>query len=158
MTAVSYYLGIDPGVAAGMGFFTLAAPHLIIAEDLPVVASEVYADALAERLRQMGPVAAMVERVGPMPKQGVSSTFKFGAAYGAIRATIAAVGIPCHLVAPTVWKKAYRLSSDKEDARAEAIRRWPGAGCFVRKKDHNRADAALLAHYAATVLGGGGAP
>jgi hypothetical protein len=35
---------------------------------------------------------------------------------------------------------------DKDAARAEAIRRWPGqAGLFARKKDDGLAEAALIA-------------
>ena len=39
-------------------------------------------------------VFALIERVSAMPKQGVSSTFKFGQNYGFLRACLIAAGIP----------------------------------------------------------------
>jgi hypothetical protein len=70
----------------------------------------------------MAPAFAVVERVASMPKQGVASTFNFGASYGAVRSVLAALLIPTHLIAPAVWKKHFRLDSDKEKARALALR------------------------------------
>ena len=140
-------LGIDPGLTGGIAFFWPDDPRYVTAEDVPVAGGEVDVDTLVARLKQMQPDIAVIERVGAMPKQGVSSTFKFGMAYGALRASVAALSIPCHLVAPTVWKRSYGFPKDKEVARAVALRLWPGAGCFSRKKDHNRAEAALLARY-----------
>ena len=87
----------------------------------------------------------MIERVLSMPKQGVLSTFKFGVAYGMARAAVVALAIPYVLVTPGKWKRHFGLTSDKELSRAMAIRLWPGAGCFRRKRDDGRAEAALLA-------------
>ena len=93
-----------------------------------------------------------------MPKQGVSSTFKFGKAYGVVIGVVAALKIPVHFVAPSVWKRHFGLSADKEEARARALQYWPErAELFARKKDHGRAEAALLARYAAErIVNGGG--
>ena len=146
---VACILGIDPGITGGIAFYFPGNPSMIAAEDIPVAGGEVDVDLLAARLRHMTPAHAFIERASAMPKQGVSSTFKFGAAYGALRAVVAACQIPTTLVTPAVWKKHYRLSADKEQARAMAIRLWPGAGCFSRKKDHGRAEAALIARYGA---------
>jgi hypothetical protein len=74
----------------------------------------------------MAPTFAIVERVASMPKQGVSSTFKFGAPNGAIRGVLAALQIRTHLVSPAVWKKYFQLDSDKEKSRALALRTWYG--------------------------------
>lgn len=50
-------------------------------------------------------------------------------------------------VTPGEWKRHHRLiGKDKDAARALALDRWPGRGdLFTRKKDHGRADAALIA-------------
>lgn len=149
---VSYILGVDPGITGGLAFYAPDEPSLVVAEDLPVVGNEVDVDTLARRIRQMAPTMAVIERVGAMPGQGVSSTFKFGAAYGAIRAAVAVLEIPTHLVTPAVWKRHFRLSADKEMSRALALRLWPGVGCFARKKDHGRAEAALIARYGAETI------
>jgi crossover junction endodeoxyribonuclease RuvC len=71
-------VAFDPGISGAAAFHTVETGHLLKAEDLPVVAGQVDAVSLANRLSEMTPVAAFVERVGAMTKQGVSSTFKFG--------------------------------------------------------------------------------
>ncbi len=145
-------LGVDPGVTGAIAFYFPSNPGHVVAEDIPTAAGEVDVDTLARRIAQMKLTAAIIERVGAMPKQGVSSTFKFGAAYGALRAVAAVLEIPQHLVTPSRWKAHYRLPADKEEARARALQLWPGIGCFSRKKDHGRAEAALIARYGADVI------
>lgn len=144
-------MGIDPGVTGGVAFLW---PDKLIATDIPVVAGEVNVDDLVNTIRLMNPRLAVIERASSMPGQGVSSTFKFGAAYGALRAAVAALGIPSHLVSAAKWKRSYGLSADKEKSRALAIRMWPGGVQFNRKKDHGRAEAALIAQYGAGIWGG----
>jgi crossover junction endodeoxyribonuclease RuvC len=49
-------------------------------------------------------------------------------------------------VAPGLWKRHFRLGPDKEDARALALKRFPGvAKNLSRKKDAGRAEALLMA-------------
>jgi crossover junction endodeoxyribonuclease RuvC len=49
---------------------------------------------------------------------------------------------------PSRWKKALGLNGEAEASRARAIETWPNrADLFARKKDHNRAEAALLGLY-----------
>lgn len=138
-------LGIDPGVMGALA--SLADDGAVIAEDIPAVAGEVDVDAVVRRIRELAPRAAVIERASARPGQGVSSTFRYGAAYGAIRAACAACGVPQHLVAATTWKRHFGLDTDKEKSRALAIRLWPGIGHFERKKDHGRAEAALIARW-----------
>jgi hypothetical protein len=138
-------LGVDPGVTGGIAF--LLPSGVIIAEDIPTAGGEVDVDALVRRVREINPGFAVIERAGAMPKQGVSSTFKYGMAYGALRTVVALCNIPYQLVTPGKWKKHFGLDSDKEKSRALAIRLWPGCGLFERKKDHGRAEAALIARY-----------
>jgi len=144
-------LGIDPGVTGGIAY--LYPDGRVVAEDIPVAGGEVDVDSLAARIRTYRPCMAVIERAGAMPGQGVSSTFKFGAAYGALRAVVAALEIPQHIVGPAVWKRHFSLDKDKERSRALAIRLWPGTGWFSRKKDHGRAEAALIARYGAEAIG-----
>jgi crossover junction endodeoxyribonuclease RuvC len=91
-----------------------------------------------------------LERVASMPKQGVASTFRFGRAFGTAIGVIGALKVPLIMVAPAKWKVHFRLSADKEQSRALALRLFPAcAEQFQRKRDHNRAEASLLALYAA---------
>jgi crossover junction endodeoxyribonuclease RuvC len=67
----------------------------------------------------------------------------------ALSGVVSALGIQTHLVAPSRWKKHFRLSADKDEARGLALRLWPNSEHFSRKKDHGRAEAALIARYGA---------
>ena len=74
--------------------------------------------------------------------------FRFGQAYGSILGVIGALAIPVRHVSPAKWKKALGLNNDGETSRARAIETWPTqAELFARKRDHNRAEAGLLALY-----------
>ena len=145
-------LGIDPGASGAIAFYFPSRPELVSAEDVPLAGGEIDAATLARRINQLRPTMAVIEQVGAMPKQGVSSTFKFGTAYGTVRGVVQALGVPMHLVTPGRWKKHFRLDADKEKARALAIRLWPASRHFERKKDHGRAEAALLARFGAETL------
>jgi hypothetical protein len=145
-------LGIDPGLTGAIAFYYLDSPGGIVVYDIPVADGEVDTDTLAATIKGLAPTMAVIERVGAMPGQGVSSTFKFGTVYGALRAVVSVLQIPQHLVTPAKWKAHFRLSKDKEEARARALQLWPGAGYFARKKDHGRAEAALIALYGAEVI------
>jgi crossover junction endodeoxyribonuclease RuvC len=82
-----------------------------------------------------------------MPKQGASSGFKYGRAVGAIEAVIVCCAIPLTIIEPSIWKKFHRLrGGDKETGRQRALQLFPTAHeLLARKKDHGRADAALIA-------------
>ena len=150
---VSCVLGVDPGISGGIAFYFPQRPEHVVAEDMPVAGKEVDVGTLVARIKQMHPAFAVIESVHSMPGQGVASTFKFGMAYGAARAALTAMCVPVFLVAPTKWKKYHALPADKEEARALALRLWPSVDCFERKKDHGRAEAALIARYGAEVIG-----
>ena len=145
-------LGVDPGLSGALAFYFPISPQRVTAEDMPVVAGHVDCANLAARIRQMRPDVAIVERVGAMPRQGVSSTFKFGASYGSVLGVIAALQIRVVLVTPVTWKRHFGLDSDKEKSRALALQTFPEASeFFARKKDDGRSEAALLALYGSTL-------
>lgn len=146
-------LAIDPGLSGALAFYFPTTPEIVTAEDVPVAGGEIDCATLGRRIAQMAPDMAVIERVGAMPGQGVSSTFKFGASYGAVLGAVGVLKIPTHLVAPSKWKRHFALGAEKEDARALALRLWPAsADAFKRKKDHGRAEAALLARYGSEVI------
>jgi hypothetical protein len=140
-------LGLDPGVTGAYAFYWVDEDRLH-ADDIPVANKNVNAPSLAKAIAAARPTVAIIELVSAMPKQGVSSTFKFGVAYGIAQGIIAAQNIPIHFVTPAKWKKHFNLSADKEISRARALRLWPCySELFQRKKDHGRAEAALLTRY-----------
>jgi crossover junction endodeoxyribonuclease RuvC len=147
-------LGIDPGIHGGLAIVELndgAAPQLIDAADIPTVGSgaKERVDVLALRawIQTHRPDRAGIERAQAMPKQGASSGFKYGRATGALEAVLACCEIPLELVEPSVWKRARHLrGGDKEGARQLALQIFPAAhALFARRKDHQRAEAALIA-------------
>jgi crossover junction endodeoxyribonuclease RuvC len=86
----------------------------------------------------------------------MSSTFRFGASYGTMlrHRRVGNSGPPC---VPPKWKKALGLNSDAETSRARAVETWPTrADLCARKRDHNRAEAALLGRFG--LENGGGQP
>jgi crossover junction endodeoxyribonuclease RuvC len=142
-------MGCDPGASGAVAFYYTNDIHLIAAYDVPIIGKEINATALAEIISHHSPDLAIVESVHAMPKQGVSSSFNFGVAYGVAKGVIGAAGIRKVDVSPAKWKRYFGLSADKEAARALAISQWPKSEHFRRKKDHGRAEAALLALYGA---------
>jgi len=161
MSAAMKILGVDPGIHGGLAVVEIsdgAEPRLLDAIDIPVtgVGAKERVDVLALRAwaELHKPQHAFVERAQAMPKQGASSGFKYGRAVGAIEAAIACCEIPLTIVEPSAWKRFHRLhGGDKEAARQRALQLFPASHALLaRKKDHGRAEAALIA------LSVGGAP
>lgn len=146
-------MGIDPGASGALGFFDPEFPSMCSADDFPLADGDICPAQLKRDILIMKPDVCVFELVGAMPKQGLSSTHSFGKNIGIAIGVIGGQEIPIHFVTPTKWKKHFRLSADKEEARALAIRLFPSAECFKRKKDHGRAEAVLLARYGYEVLG-----
>jgi crossover junction endodeoxyribonuclease RuvC len=88
----------------------------------------------------------ILEAVHAMPKQGVSSTFKFGMAFGSAITIIERFSKTVHMVTPHKWKKDMGLTSDKAQSMAMARELWPLAPLH-RAKDNGRAEALLLAEW-----------
>jgi crossover junction endodeoxyribonuclease RuvC len=142
-------VGIDPGVHGAFCFLN-ATGDIEHCDDFATVGDGKRAmlsgAVFADLVRTHEPAVAIVERVGAMPGQGVSSMYRFGFACGIIQGVLAAENIAIQYVVPGVWKRHFGLGSDKDGSRVRAVERWPShASIFARKKDHGRAEAALLA-------------
>lgn len=150
MSTPRVIVGVDPGQAGALA--VMVDGDIVELHDMPVVDKWV-SPALLHELRNRvegthGLVdLAVVELVRSMPRQGVSSSFKFGAAWGI--AVTAFADAPLEQPRPTAWKRQLGISgSDKERSRALALDRWPYlADQLKRKKDADRAEAALLCEY-----------
>lgn len=141
-------IGIDPGSVSGA--FAILTDECAFVDDLPTVDKGLNAPELARLFRAELPFTAVLERVSAMPKQGVSSSFNFGRAYGTIIGVLAALEVPTILVTPTVWKGHFRLTGkdrDRDAGRELAIRLYPEVAGLARKKDGGRADALLIARW-----------
>jgi crossover junction endodeoxyribonuclease RuvC len=142
-------IAFDPGLSGARA--VLFRDGRIIADDLPIIGEgaqrRIDAANLADAIREHGPYRfAIVEQVSAMPGNGAAGMFRFGQSYGTILGIIGSLAIPVRLVPASKWKKGLGLDSSAETSRARAIETWPcNAAMFARKKDHNRAEAALLA-------------
>lgn len=153
-------IGIDPGMSGAISFLRPGSMQLHV-EDMPLYKNakgktETNLHRLASILKPVGEserIIAVIEKVHAMPKQGVSSTFRFGENYGAIQMACTGHGYEMHYVTPQMWKKHFRLSSDKGVSRSLATQRFPDAAeLFSRVKDDGRAEAALLALYGSETI------
>jgi crossover junction endodeoxyribonuclease RuvC len=87
----------------------------------------------------------VIEGVHAMPAQGVSSSFAFGRATGAVEAWAMSYGQPVEWVSPAKWKKAMGLSSDKQ-ASLDACKLHFGANkLWDVKANDGIAEAGLIA-------------
>jgi crossover junction endodeoxyribonuclease RuvC len=154
-------LGCDPGVHGGLAIVEIndgAAPQLVDAIDVPTIGTgakeRVNVHAVQEWVLHHGPQHAFIERGASMPRQGVASTYKFGRSVGALEAIIALCNVSLEIIEPSMWKRALRLKGkDKEGSRQRALEMFPHAQhLLARKKDHQRAEAMLIAVYGARSL------
>lgn len=90
---------------------------------------------------------AWVEYVAPMPKLGVIASAGMGRTHGSVLAALQVAGIPFEMVSPQAWKRRLNVSSDKDSTLGMARVKFPNVDHFDRKKDHNRAEAALIAYF-----------
>lgn len=151
---MSFIIGVDPGAAGAIAIIE-STGKLVHVFDMPSVEivtggkakRRVSPEMLAAELRLYADqgACAVVEQVGAMPGQGVSSMFAFGQAFGIVLGVMAGLAIPCQTVTPAKWKKDMKLNTGKDAARAKAAQVWPAhAGEFKRVKDDGRAEAALI--------------
>ncbi len=151
-------LGIDPGAKGALALFD-ATTGVLDVIDTPTVTvkrgaktkAEISPQMLAAIVRSRRIERAVLEKVGAMPGQGVSSMFQFGRGVGMIEGVLAALQIPVEYVAPQTWQKAVGMRAGKDGARARAAEIFPAyAHVFARAKDDGRADASLIAWYGVT--------
>jgi crossover junction endodeoxyribonuclease RuvC len=152
--------GIDPGVSGAVA--VVRDRRLLAVADLPAetvigspfVKRRIACAELAALLRALrcehgdGADLALIEQISAMPRQGAASTFSLGDTAGAIRGVLAALGMPHRFAPARAWKAHYRLGKDKAQARTAASELFPEhAAHWLRVRDHNRAEAVLLARY-----------
>jgi crossover junction endodeoxyribonuclease RuvC len=150
-------LGIDPGASGALAFFDYNKGELFLF-DMPTITverggrtkKEVSAPMLAMLCRGTPAIRGVVERVGAMPGQGVTSMFAFGRAFGIVEGVLGGLNIPTSYVTPQAWRKVMQVREGKDGSRQRAAELFPKyADQFALKKHDGRADAALIAYYAA---------
>lgn len=142
-------LAVDPGLSgaialAGRGMLQVCRDFKTL-EDIP--------RAVRKLIQFTVPDCLIIEQVGAMPGQGVCSMFSFGKSTGTALGSLwtALPLIPVEEVHPLRWQNYFRKTCDIPrpqpfDSQALATKLLPQhAGLFIRKKDHNTADAVLIA-------------
>jgi crossover junction endodeoxyribonuclease RuvC len=134
-------IGIDPGANGAMVLLRPDRSVDIVCFSKSTQAGVV--EALAE-WRAGETVFAFIERVHSMPKQGVSSTFKFGVGYGFLQGVLTTLKIPFEFVTPMTWQKVLSCQShgDKNVTKQKAQQLFP-----EQRIIHANADALLIAEY-----------
>lgn len=166
--APAFVLGIDPGHHGGLCWYNTETGGLVI-HDMPITYSrgrkgkaEIALPELARLIDQYATdtMAAVIEKVGPMPGQGISSTWAFAEAYMAVKAMVASAFIPMTLVPPQTWKRDLRVPAAKDGALARADQLMPRHCALWRGPRgglmDGRAESALLAYWGTQKVWGGG--
>ena len=144
-------MSIDPGLNGAIAVFVGDILHDVI--DTPTHTllrngkdkRQVSASALASIFKEYDPGHVVVEKVGAMPGQGVTSMFSFGRSLGVIEGILAAYELPSTYVIPGVWTKGIGRGEGKDASRARACELYPSQQkLFSRVKDDGRADAVLI--------------
>ena len=153
----SFVIGVDPGALGAIAILEDNG-KLIQVMDMPTVdvviagktKKRVSPELLAADLKMYADQGAVawVEQVNALPKQGVTSVFAFGQAFGVVLGVLAGLQIPTQTVTPMKWKKGMALNASKDGSRIKATQLWPAmAGDFKRVMDDGRAESALIAYW-----------
>jgi len=132
------FLGIDPGQSGGIARIQDGKAQ---AWAMPGTERDIL-DLLRELSVQ--PCRAILEKVGPMPKQGVVSVWGFSGSYHGLRMALHACDIPFEMVPPGVWQRGLGCltKGDKNITKRRAQELYP-----YLKITHTIADALLLATF-----------
>jgi crossover junction endodeoxyribonuclease RuvC len=162
---VTAVIGIDPGLNGAIAL--VIDGKLVESIDMPTYErkvngrnnNEINGPILARELRNLygwdldgGDPTVIMERVSSRPGESGAASFKFGRAFGIAEGIVHAYGWQLTLVTPQLWKKRAGLIGQPKGASiGTATNLWPDqAHLFRFKKNHGRADAALIAHYGGT--------
>lgn len=161
-------LGIDPGLSGALALVETESGNnarAIALWDMPTETEKMSGGRTRRRVSapellallwgiERAPDCVALEYVSASPGMGAVSAFSFGHGVGVITGCIHAIFPHARIItpAPSRWKPALGLSRDKAASRDLAASLVPdSAARFARVKDDGRAEAALLAIYAARV-------
>ena len=145
--------GVDPGISGAIAVVTDDDVQFV---DMPTQLRErssrreIDVPVLVSRLNSLGikRATAVIEHLHARQGSAIQHQGQMMETAGAIRAAIAVAGWSRVVVDPKRWKKFYGLGSSKSASLDIARRLYPCASDELsRAKDHNRAEALLIAHW-----------
>ena len=152
-------IGIDPGISGSLCFFKDGKIlDLVEMPNMPegkknkrqVNGAQIYNE-ISSRIEGLNreEIKIVIEQVSAMPGQGVTSMFNFGQSFGVIKGICSAMQLSMYFVRPAKWKRFFNLiNAEKDASRTKAIEIFPYiSNQLTRKKDANKADAALIASF-----------
>ncbi len=166
-------VGIDIGLSGAIA--VVRGDQLLGVEDMPtrekpnsqaLIKREVDPKALRAAILRLcdgnkdEAIACVIEMVMGMPNrdkfgnrthaQGSASVMALGDTRGTIRSVVELLGLNAEWIAAQTWKRHFDLigdtGRDKNAARRKALELYPSAD-LARVKDHNRAEAILIARF-----------
>ena len=154
---MKYVVGVDVGVTGAIAFVSINDKTDNFVLDIPVITTKKAGktrrsldfEALNIIFEEAKPEIAkvIVEALHPMPTNGSISSFNLGMSYGGMLGVIAACKLEVTLVSPVKWKKHFDLLKKEKNISLLLAREKFGTEFLLRAKDHNRAEALLIAEY-----------
>jgi len=141
-------LGIDPGATGAICAMSVSDDLKVIdVMDMPCVDKELDATVFMDFLVSWAPDHVFMEKAQAMPHQ--KGMFTYGRLFGEIIGVLKAKLMPYTLVIPQRWKKGELkdMPSGKESSVIRVNQLYPGLK--LRKTQHGRSDAILIARYGA---------
>jgi len=148
-------MGVDPGVTGGWALIEGRALTKVFDLEVNSIGSTNQIDPLAFRtvLQEYRPNVVVIEDNRANGANGSKANYSMGLSMGIILGVSLGAGVAIGRVKPIEWQRTHGLGgipavSRKDAHRARASELWPEmAARFKLKKDHNRADAALIAEH-----------
>lgn len=142
-------LGIDAGMTGALAYYD--GEELLI-YDMPVFKGnngmELDIHGLFSIVKDCEVKHLFLEKTTAIHGISGKSYYSMGKSEGAILGIACSLNIPYTLVRPNVWKKTMSCAADKDAARKRASELLPSfSHNWDRKKDHGRAEAALISLY-----------
>jgi crossover junction endodeoxyribonuclease RuvC len=160
---MSCILGVDPGVKPTLAFWWSTSNQLVIVDGEATSGkakggrTRPIPELIRAALEEYEPELVVIEDVGSgQGKDGKLAIAGMSHCVGLVHGLAVGLGLPVRLVLPTTWKRTWGLiGRDKDYSRTVACEAWPTqTELFKRVKDHNRAEAGLLARHGLRLLPG----
>lgn len=145
---LKHYLGVDPGKDGGL--------CILRSDGVPLKWCRMpdgkvrIADWITQARDRYANLVLITELAQAMPKQGVTSCFRYGQHFASFEDAALHLRIPYVEVRPHLWKQAMGLSKSKSDSVSACRRLFPTVdlvppGC--RKEHDGIAESLLIAEY-----------